>query len=142
MKCSKRMSKINPRIVYAACFAVILITEILIALFVRDSFIRPYGGDILVTVLICCLVRIFSPKGIRLLPLWVFLFALAVEVAQYLDFVSLLGLGNIAFFRILFGTSFSFIDIICYAVGCGLFFVFEAVCRRKRKMQDNQRSVL
>lgn len=130
MKSSKNICKINPRIVYAVCFAVILIAEILIALFVRDSFIRPYGGDILVTVLICCFVRIFSPKGISLLPLWVFLFALAVEIAQYLDFVSLLGLGNIAFFRILLGTSFSFIDIICYAVGCGLFFICETVYRR------------
>lgn len=128
-----KKGKLNPRIRYALCFVIILITEVLIALFVRDSFIRPYGGDILVTVLICCFVRIFSPKGIRLLPLWVFLFALAVEVAQYLDFVSLLGLGNIAFFRILLGTSFSFIDIICYAVGCVLFFVGEKACFCNRK---------
>ena len=110
---------------YAIAFLVLLITEILIALFVRDDFIRPYGGDILVTVLICAAVRIVFPTGIRLLPLWVFLFAAAVEIGQYFDFVTLLGLGNINFFRILLGSTFSVADLICYAAGCLLFWIGE-----------------
>ena len=115
------------RLTYAITFLLLLITEILIALFVRDDFIRPYGGDILVTVLICAAVRIVFPTGVRLLPLWVFLFATAVEIGQYFDFVTLLGLGNIAFFRILLGTSFSWIDLICYAAGCVLFWLGEKI---------------
>ena len=110
---------------YAIAFLVLLITEILIALFVRDDFIRPYGGDILVTVLICAAVRIVFPTGVRLLPLWVFLFAAGVEIGQYFDFVTLLGLGNIAFFRILLGSTFSVADLICYAAGCLLFWIGE-----------------
>lgn len=121
MKTEKR----RLQIIYALCFVIILIVEVLIALFVRDAFIRPYGGDILVTILICCFVRIFFPDKIKLLPLWVFLFASAVEIGQYFDFVSLLGLGDIKFFRVLLGTSFSFIDIICYLAGCFLFFMGE-----------------
>ena len=105
---------------YAIAFLVLVITEILIALFVRDDFIRPYGGDILVTVLICAAVRIVFPTGVRLLPLWVFLFAAAVEIGQYFAFVTLLGLGNIAFFRILLGSTFSVADLLCYAAGCVL----------------------
>ena len=115
------------RFAYAITFLVLLITEVLIALFVRDDFIRPYGGDILVTVLICAAVRIVFPTGVRLLPLWVFLFAAGVEIGQYFDFVTLLGLGNIAFFRILLGTSFSFVDLICYAAGCVLFWLGEKI---------------
>lgn len=65
--------------IYAIAFVLLLVTEVLIALFVRDRFIRPYGGDILVTVLICCFVRILFPERIKLLPLLVFLFAAAVE---------------------------------------------------------------
>jgi hypothetical protein len=110
---------------YAIAFTILLITEILIALFVRDDFIRPYGGDILVTVLICAAVRIVFPTGVRLLPVWVFLFAAAVEIGQYFDFVTLLGLGSIAFFRILLGSTFSPADLICYAVGCVLFWAGE-----------------
>lgn len=115
---------------YAICFFLILITEVLIALFVRDSFIRPYGGDILVTILICFFVRIFLPDKFKSLPLWVFLFAVAVEIGQYFDFVTLLGLGDIKFFRILLGTSFSVIDLLCYGVGCALFFIGEKIVLR------------
>ena len=113
------------RLGYILAFTILLITEILIALFVRDDFIRPYGGDILVTVLICAAVRIVFPTGVRLLPVWVFLFATAVEIGQYFDFVTLLGLGNIAFFRILLGSTFSMADLLCYAVGCVLFWAGE-----------------
>ena len=115
------------RIGYALAFLILLITEILIALFVRDDFIRPYGGDILVTVLICAAVRIVFPTGVRLLPVWVFLFAAAVEIGQYFDFVTLLGLGNIPFFRILLGSTFSPADLLCYAVGCVLFWLGEKI---------------
>ena len=120
-----KKENLMPRAVYAVSFAVILIIEILIALFVRDSFIRPYGGDILVTILICCFVRMIFMEKIPLLPLWVFLFAVTVEVLQYFDIVSILGLCDIKFFVILIGNSFSFVDIICYAVGCVLFYLRE-----------------
>lgn len=119
------------RIFYALASLIILGIEILIALYVDDHFIRPFGGDILVVILIACIVRIFKPDGIPLLSLWVFIFSVAVEVAQYLDVVNLLGLGNIPFFVILIGTSFSFIDIICYAVGCAIFFIAEKLLKRK-----------
>jgi len=113
------------RVVYATLFVAIFVIEVLIALFVRDAFIRPYGGDILVTILICCFVRIFFPDKIKLLPIWVFLFALAVEVGQYFDYVSLLGLADSKFFSIVLGTGFSVIDILCYALGCVIFFLCE-----------------
>lgn len=118
---------VHPRIIYAAVFLTLLITEVIIALFVRDAFLRPYGGDILVTVLLCTLVRSLFPKGIKLLPLYVFIFSVLVEFAQYINIVKLLGLSDIAFFRIIVGTSFSWIDIICYGAGCILFFVFEGL---------------
>lgn len=115
----------SKRMRYAACFAVLLIIEIFIALFVRDNFVRPYVGDMLVTVLLCALLRIIFPEKQPLLPLYVFLFAAAVEVAQFFDIVKLLGLEKISFLSVIIGRTFSFADIICYAVGCLLFFVAE-----------------
>lgn len=109
------------RLVYALMFLFLLVTEVCIALFVHDRFIRPYFGDVLVTVLICAFLRIFVPNRIRLLPLYVFLFAMAVEFGQYLDMVKLLGLQDSTFFTVLLGTSFSVYDLICYAAGCLLF---------------------
>jgi hypothetical protein len=116
---------------YALIALVIFVVEVLIALYVDDRFIRPFGGDILVVILIACIVRIFSPDKIPLLALWVFIFSVAVEIAQYLDVVSLLGLQDITFFVIIIGTSFSFIDIACYAVGCAIFFIAEKLIHRK-----------
>ncbi len=127
------MDKKQLRIGYTFAFALILLIEVVIALFVRDDFVRPYGGDILVTVLICCFFRILFPTGLRLLPLWVFLFAAAVEAAQYFDFVSLLGLDDSRFFSILLGSTFSWADILCYAAGCVLFILCEQLALRKHR---------
>lgn len=125
--------KINPRVIYFLAFLIILTAEVLIALFVDDKFIRPYGGDILVTVLICCFIRIFFTNKIKLLPIFVFLFAFAVEIGQYFNYVELLGLDDIAFFRIALGSSFSFADLACYAVGCLAFFACEKFITSKTK---------
>lgn len=113
------------RATYAVAFGVLLFIEIIIALFVHDAFVRPYIGDVLVTVLLCCLCRIIIPKGVSALPIYVFVFAALVELAQYVNVVKLLGLENNAFFSTIIGTTFSFIDILCYAAGCLAFWVAE-----------------
>ena len=106
--------------IYAAAACGLLVLEILIALFVRDAFVRPYGGDILVTILLCCLLRAAVPKKIPYLSVWVFLFAAAVECAQGLGIASLIPEGW-TIIRVVVGSSFSVWDIVCYAVGCLLF---------------------
>ena len=110
------------RVGYAIASFLILAAEVLMALYVRDAFIRPYGGDILVTLLLCCMIRIVLPRGYRL-PIagGVLVFAVLVEVGQFFGLVYLLGLGHIEFFRIIIGTGFSWWDMLCYAVGCVLF---------------------
>ena len=113
------------RLVYGTGFVILLITEILIGLYVHDNFVRPYIGDVLVTILLCCLCRTVIPKGIKALPIYVFVFATLVEVAQYFQIVKLLGLENYPLLSTLIGTSFSFIDIICYGMGCLIFWVAE-----------------
>ena len=113
------------RTTYAVAFGVLLLIEIIIALFVHDAFVRPYIGDVLVTVLLCCLCRIIIPKGVSALPIYVFVFAALVELAQYVNIVKLLGLENNAFFSTIIGTTFSFVDILCYAAGCLAFWVAE-----------------
>ena len=116
------------RIIYAAIFALLLLVEIGIALFVHDNFIRPYIGDVLVTVLLCCLCRVVIPKGVPALPIYVFIFATFVELAQYIDIVKLLGWQNNALISTIVGRSFSFLDIICYGAGCLGFWIAEKIC--------------
>lgn len=103
---------------YLLASIILLAVEVCIALFVHDSFIRPYFGDVLVTVLLCCLCRAVYPRFQPAVP--VFLFALVVEWTQWLGLVKMLGLQG-TFFAIILGTSFSWIDILCYGAGCLLF---------------------
>ena len=124
--------KKRKRLIYAAITLILLVTEVLIALFVHDAFIRPYIGDVFVVVVIYTFIRIFIPEKCRLLPLFVFLFAAGVEALQYFEIVELLGLGNNRFFRILIGSVFDFKDILCYGAGCLFLGVYEVISRKKR----------
>jgi len=118
------------RILYAVLFGILLLTEIYIALYVRDAFVRPYVGDVLVTMLLGCLVRVLFPTGVRLLAVYTLAFATAVEFLQYIDIVKVLGWENSAFLSTIIGRSFSVWDLVCYAVGCLLFFGIEQLVER------------
>ena len=117
------------RIFYIISFLMIFCIEVLIALYVRDSFVRPYMGDALVVVLVYSFVRIFIPTGIPRLPFYVFLFACFVEILQYFQLVETLGITNRAL-RIILGSTFDWKDIACYAEGCVLIFLFERICQK------------
>lgn len=125
---AKEITKI--RVKYAVITLLLLVIEVLIALFVHDKFIRPYIGDVLVTVLICTFLRIFIPKGVKLLPLYVFIFAAGVEVLQYFRIVEMLGLSDNRFFSILIGSVFDVKDIVCYGVGCVAVFAVEKIIQK------------
>lgn len=125
------------RIGYAVAFVVMVAVEVLIALYVHDDFIRPYFGDMLVVCALYALVRIFVPDGVKMLPLYIFLFAVCVEISQYLHIADLLGISRNPFLRVLVGGVFDWKDIACYAVGCVLLGVTEWVRWRKDRHADS-----
>ncbi len=124
------------KIVYAALTVLFLMVEIIIALYVHDDFIRPYVGDGLVVMVIYFFIRIWIPEKVRLLPLYVFLFAAFVEVMQYFRLVELLGLGESRFFRILLGSTFDFKDIVCYGAGCLILGIWEWIRYKNAREAD------
>ena len=117
------------RIFYLTATLILLIIEVLIALYVHDNFIRPYVGDAIVVIVIYTFVRIFVPEKCILLPLYVFLFAVVVEILQGIHIVNILGVADNRFLRTLIGDSFDIKDILCYGVGCILLWLYES--RRK-----------
>ena len=117
------------RIAYGVATVGLFLVELLIALFVHDRFIRPYVGDVLVVVLLYTFVRIFLPEGIRLLPLYIFLFAAGVQVLQYFRIAEVLGLSDNRILSVVIGSVFDWKDIVCYGVGCGILFVYELIKR-------------
>lgn len=113
------------RIFYLILTLILLMVEVVIALYIHDDFIRPYIGDVLVVIVIYCFIRIWIPKGNRALPLFIFVFAAGVETLQYFHLVTVLGLEHNAFFRILLGSVFDPKDILCYGIGCLLLAAFQ-----------------
>lgn len=115
---------------YLCAFIVIFIIEAIIAVFIHDNFIRPYLGDILVVVLIYCSIKIFVRTEIKLLPLYIFIFSLIVEVGQYFNLAKLLGLSDYKLAKIIIGSTFDIMDIACYLIGCVGLYLFERIVQK------------
>jgi Protein of unknown function (DUF2809) len=95
----------------------LFITEVLIALFVHDQFIRPYFGDFLVVILIYCFVKSFLDTPVVPTAIGVLFFAYTVELLQYFRIVEVLGLQHSRAARIIIGSSFEWQDMLAYTLG-------------------------
>lgn len=118
------------RFFYFIATLILLIIEFLIALYVHDDFIRPYVGDAIVVIVIYTFTRIFIPEKCRLLPLYIFTFAIIVEILQGIHIVNILGVADNHFLRTLIGDSFDIKDILCYGVGCISLGLYEYLIKR------------
>jgi len=115
----------KPNIKYLAAFLILLAIETVIALYIRDNFIRPFAGDVLVIILLYCFVMIFWPKETPLIPLALFCIGTVVEIGQYFGLVEILHLQHNQIARIVLGTVFDFKDIICYGVGAAIILIWQ-----------------
>lgn len=117
------ISKFSFRPGHLIAFILLFITEVLIALYVRDSFVRPYGGDILVVLLVYFFVRILYRGSQKRLPFYVFLFALAIEILQWFNITKLLNISQGSVLGIALGSSFAWWDIVCYLAGMLIIYI-------------------
>jgi len=110
---------------YFSLAILIFITEVLIALFARDRFIRPYLGDVLVVILMYCSIRSFLRSPIIPLAAAVLIFSFIIEFLQYMNLVERLGLGESKIARTIIGSSFSWFDILSYIAGIAITLAVE-----------------
>ncbi|OVE54887.1 hypothetical protein B0E34_18695 [Chryseobacterium mucoviscidosis] len=104
----------------------IFLTEVLIATKLKDIFfVRAYLGDVIVVMLIYTFIKtFFRIEDNKKLILSILIFSFLIEVAQYFNIAEKLGFRKGSLMYIVIGNSFSWIDILCYFVGCLLLFVF------------------
>lgn len=131
----KRMLTFNKN--YFGLAILIFIVEVLIALFVRDAFVRPYLGDVLVVILIYCFARSFLNVPVLTLAAFVLAFAFTVEFLQYIDIITKLGLEGSAIARTVIGTSFAWKDLLAYAAGFLLVLVVEKYALKRNIVITN-----
>ncbi|MES2654445.1 MAG: DUF2809 domain-containing protein [Bacteroidota bacterium] len=110
---------------YVLFTLVLFMVEVYIALYVHDTIIRPYVGDLLVVILIYCFCKIFLRIGVKWLALAVLLFAYLIEYLQYINFIKWLGLENNNLANVVLGNSFEWIDMLAYTLGAVLVIVIE-----------------
>ncbi|TSD67614.1 DUF2809 domain-containing protein [Inquilinus sp. KBS0705] len=103
----------------------LFITEVYIGVYVHDNYIRPFGGDFLVVILMYCFIKSFTNIRVLTAALVVLVISFIVEGLQYLHLVSLLGLQNSKPARMILGTFFSWTDILVYILGILLVLFIE-----------------
>lgn len=118
---------VNSRFTRILYFLFFLILEIYIGLYVKDSIIRPYFGDILVVPLIFYFINIFIKAKNKTL-ICVVIFAIFTELLQYIRIVDILNINNYIL-RILIGTTYDIKDIFCYIIGGILTFTTMKTCK-------------
>ena len=122
---AKRVQKLQTRqsartrLAFLAAATLILTIEIYIAICVKGGFVRNYAGDVLAVILLYALARAIFSVPPSNLPLKIFAFAAALELAQYFGAVQILGIEN-KILKIMIGGTFDFADLLCYAAGCVL----------------------
>ena len=125
---------VRTRLAFLAAAVLILAAEIYIAICVKGGFVRHYAGDVLAVILLYALTRaIFSAPPLNL-PLKIFAFAAALELAQYFGAVQILGIEN-KILKVMIGGTFDPTDLLCYAAGCvlaGVYEKFESKNRQRR----------
>lgn len=114
---------------YFGIAVVIFIIEVIIALYVHDNFVRPYLGDVLVVILIYCFLKAFIKAGVLAMAGFVLIFSFAIEFLQYINVVEMLGLQNSRIARTVIGTSFAWIDLLCYLAGIAIVLIVEYIAK-------------
>ncbi|MAP54607.1 DUF2809 domain-containing protein [Altibacter sp.] len=101
---------------YLVLFLSLLAVEICIAVFTFHWFIRGFLGDVLVILLIYCFVRIFLKGSAFKIALTTLVFAIGVELLQWIDFTEKLNITS-PVFKTMLGSVFDPWDILAYLLG-------------------------
>jgi len=98
-------------------FIVIFLVEVFIAKYMHDRFIRPFGGDVLVVVLMYAFFRSFLRVDYKKIAIGVLLFSFLIETLQAFHYAARLGFADNRVMNIILGSSFSWYDMLAYFLG-------------------------
>ncbi|OGX91263.1 hypothetical protein BEN49_20525 [Hymenobacter coccineus] len=91
--------------------------EAAIAAFAHDALLRPYGGDLLATVMLYCLLRSFWAAPAAHTIWAALLISYGIEAAQAAHLLAHLGLAHSAAARLVLGSQFEWGDVLAYTLG-------------------------
>jgi len=113
------------RMQYLLLAILLLLLEIMIGAQVHDRFIRPYGGDFLITIFLYCLAQSAVRRPVAPVLAAVLLLSYLIESSQYFHLAARLGLTHSHLARIVLGSAFSWVDMLAYTLGALLVLAVE-----------------
>lgn len=115
---------------YALLALALFLIEVVIALFVRDRFVRPYLGDVLAVILVYAGLRAVFRIAVTPAAAIALLVAIAVELGQFFHLLDLLNLQHNRLARIVLGYGFELRDFAAYAAGALIVLIAERLRAR------------
>ena len=107
--------KLNKK--YLIASLILFVIEALIAIFLKDGFIRFTAGDFLASILVYCAIKsIFKMKAIQI-AITALIISFTIEFAQLINLLDFLNLRTNKLASIILGSHFSIEDLIAYALG-------------------------
>jgi hypothetical protein len=107
----------NIKLPYLLISIIILIVEIIIAVFAKDQFIRPIFGDYLAVLFLFYFFAAFVKFSKNTIALITLLISYTIEGLQYIHILEVMSLEQYPLLKIIFGTSFSWTDMLAYTLG-------------------------
>ena len=95
----------------------LFVVLVVIAVYVHDTIIRPFVGDTLAVIWLYYTARSLLNISVLRLSTGVLILSYCVELAQYFNVVTLLGLQDVKIAKIVLGSTFDVMDIAAYTVG-------------------------
>ena len=121
---------------YFLIFISIFIIEVIIAIYIKDNFIRPYFGDVLVILLMYYAIKAILDYPVLPTAIAVLIISFVIEALQYLNIVEKLGLQDNKIAATVIGTSFSWVDICAYIIGFLLVLFLEKNTNQINKVKE------
>lgn len=118
-------------IYYFIAAVLLFFTEVYIALYVHDDFIRPYFGDYLVVILMYSFIRAFFNLSVLRTSIFVLLLSYLIETLQYFHVLEKLNLQKYHLLAVVLGTSFAWDDIFAYTLGIITVLLIEKLIQSK-----------
>jgi len=117
------MFKLNPTALTAFIF--LLLTEIAIATFYKEGFIRHTFGDYLVVLLLYSFLKSFISISNNKLAKFTLFIAFIVEFIQLTPLLEILSLEHHKLANLILGNTFSVSDLLAYTLGYFTIIIFN-----------------
>ncbi len=106
-------------------FFVLFCIEVIIAIYIKQGFIRVVFGDFLVVIMLYYFFKSFIKTKPIYIAIIVLFIAYLVEFLQFIDILSIVNYKKNSLVNIILGTTFNMEDIIAYTLGIATVILIE-----------------